>query len=318
MFCLFCGLGETLATILSLLRERRRKLEAGDLRTGDFRPPELPPNSEVKETLKTTGLPDRDESLDEMVTSGSEICRLFRFRLRNEPCLALVLLLLPADEAAFSLDGAFSSEELSLLSLLLPRIGLPLPQIQFHLLLRILLFRFGVMADDGEAEVAERPPLTTTLTLLSPLGLSHRPNGVRSLKSSEARLLGRSGGCEVGMFLLSSISMGLAVTLRIRGKGCGLGSGSEGGGGKCNAASGGTEPDLNSRLPTAVKSRLVLRFRLTGGLICSDFSKVLALLLMRPMPTGGWRQTVTVGSAIFNENSLIYCLSIGRKKCAAI
>lgn len=258
------------------------------MRTGDLRPPELPPNSEVKDTLKTTGLPDRDESLEEMVTSGSEICRLFRFRLRNEPCLALVLLLLP-DEAAFSpfsLDGAFSSEELSLLSLLLPRIGLPLPQIQFHLLLRILLFRFGVMADDdGEAEVAERPPLTTTLTLLSPLGLSHRPNGVRSLKSREARLLGRSGGCEVGMFLLSSISMGLAVTRRIRGKGCGLGSGSEGGGGKCNAASGGTEPDLNSRLPTAVKSRLVLRFRLTGGLICSDFSRVLALFLMRPRPT---------------------------------
>ena len=293
MFCLFCGLGETLATILSLLRERRRKLELGDLRTGDFRPPELPPNSEVKDTLKTTGLPDRDESLEEMVTSGSEICRLFRFRLRNEPCLALVLLLLPDELAAFSLDGAFSSEELSLLSLLLPRIGLPLPHIQFHLLLRILLFRFGVMADDdGEAEVAERPPLTTTLTLLSPLGLSHRPNGVRSLKSREARLLGRSGGCEVGMFLLSSISMGLAVTRRIRGKGCGLGSGSEGGGGKCNGefdapfrASGGTEPDLSSRLPAAVKSRLVLRFRLTGGLICSDFSRVLALFLMRPIPT---------------------------------
>ena len=292
MFCLFCGLGETLGVILSLLRERRRKLEPGDFLAGDFRPPELP-NNEVKDTLKTTGLPDRDESLEEMVTSGSEICRLFRFRLRNEPCLALVLLLLHDELAVFSLDGAFSSEELSLLSLLLPRIGLPLPQIQFHLLLRILLFRLGVMADDGEAEVAERPPLTTTLTLPSPLGLSHRPKGVRSLKSREARLLGRSGGCiEGGMFLLSSISMGLAVTRRIRGKGCGLGSGSEGGGGKCNGAfdapfraSGGTEPDLNSRLPTAVKSRLVLRFRLTGGLICSDFSRVLALFLMRPIPT---------------------------------
>ena len=135
MFCLFCGLGETLATILSLLRERRRKLEPGDLRTGDFRPPELPPNSEVKDTLKTTGLPDRDESLEEMVTSGSEICRLFRFRLRNEPCLALVLLLLPwCATTSKSVRGSEPSNRYSLCLPISPGISneLPAPDTSAH------------------------------------------------------------------------------------------------------------------------------------------------------------------------------------------
>ena len=54
-------------------------------------PPEFPPNRDVKDTLKTTGLPLRDESLEEMVMSGSEICRLLRLRLRNEPCFVLPL-----------------------------------------------------------------------------------------------------------------------------------------------------------------------------------------------------------------------------------
>ena len=154
-------------------------------------PPELPPNRDVNDTLKTTGLPLRDESLEEIVMSGSDICRLFRLRLRKDPCLVL----LPLPVEGFSLLG-FSSDE-SLLSLLLlpppppppPKlVGLLLPHIQFHLFLRTLLFRCGV-APEEEAEVAERP--TVAMPLSPPLlGLSHRPNGVRSLKSRDPRLLG--------------------------------------------------------------------------------------------------------------------------------
>ena len=72
MMGFLCVFGEGLATILSLLRVRRRKLDPGDLWTVPW-PPEWPPNSEVNETLKTTGLPLRDESLEDIVTSGSEI-----------------------------------------------------------------------------------------------------------------------------------------------------------------------------------------------------------------------------------------------------
>ena len=158
------------------------------------------------------------------------------------------------------------------------------------------------MPDEIVAEVAiGRPPAPMLTPPLSPLGLSQRPNGVKSLKSREPRLgvlLPLLLGCETEL-VLCSINIGLAVTRRRRGKGCGFDSDIEEGWGRCKAASGGTEPDLESRPslpapPLPVKSILVLRFRLTGGLICSDFSKVLArglrgpaVTVVAPVPTRG-------------------------------